>query len=109
MHATALPNEDCGSRFGPELAPLWPLVEEGPSTREKAMDDRNLREQGAENNLKGTGNDLKGRVKDAAGGLTGNSSMQAEGKWDQATGKVQDAIGDVQQQLGRETNGTDRI
>lgn len=72
------------------------------------MEDRNLSERGAENNLKGTGNDLKGRAKDAAGGLTGDTSMQAEGKWDRAKGKVQDTVGDLQRKAGRKKDEEDR-
>lgn len=64
------------------------------------MRDRDLHDQGVENNLEGMGDRLKGRVKDGFGGLTGDSSMQAEGKMDQLKGKVKDVIGDVQRKLG---------
>ena len=64
-----------------------------------------IREDGVENQLKGTGNDLKGRVKDAVGGLTGDGSLQAEGKLDRAKGKVQDTVGKVQQKIADNTDG----
>lgn len=64
------------------------------------MRDRDLRDQGMENNLEGTGDRLKGRIKDGVGGLTGDDSMQAEGKLDQLKGRVKDAVGDVQRKLG---------
>lgn len=64
------------------------------------MQDRDLRDRAAGNELEGAGDTVKGRVKDAAGGLTGDSDMQAEGKLDQLKGKAKDALAGVQRKLG---------
>lgn len=69
------------------------------------MQDRDLRDRAATNELEGTGDTLKGRVKDAAGGLTGDSDMQAEGKLDQLKGKAKDALGTVQRKLAGDDPG----
>ena len=64
------------------------------------IDDREMRDRAARNELEGTGDHLKGRVKDAAGGLTGDTELQREGKLDQLKGKAKDLLGDVQRKLG---------
>jgi uncharacterized protein YjbJ (UPF0337 family) len=65
------------------------------------MADRDMMDDGLENQVKGQGNDLKGRVKDAIGGLTGDESLQGEGKLDRLKGKVQDTLGKGQEDVGR--------
>lgn len=65
------------------------------------MADRDMMNDGVENQLEGKGHDLKGRVKDAAGGLLGDESLQAEGKMDRLKGKLQDTFGKVQEDVGR--------
>jgi len=65
------------------------------------MPDRDMMNDGVENQLEGKGDDLKGRVKDAAGGLLGDESLQAEGKMDRLKGKLQDTFGKVQEDVGR--------
>jgi len=65
------------------------------------MADRDLINDGLENQLEGHGKDLKGRVKDAVGGLTGDESLQAEGKMDRLKGKIQDTFGKAEEDLGR--------
>ena len=65
------------------------------------MADRDMMNDGAENQLKGAGNDLKGRVKDAIGGLTGDESLQGEGKLDRLKGKIQDTFGKGEEDVGR--------
>jgi uncharacterized protein YjbJ (UPF0337 family) len=65
------------------------------------MADRDMMNDGVENQLEGTGKDLKGRVKDAVGGLLGDESLQAEGKVDRLKGKIQDTFGKGQEDLGR--------
>ena len=65
------------------------------------MADRDMMDDGLENQLEGKGDDLKGRVKDAAGGLLGDQSLQNEGKLDRLKGKIQDTFGKGQEDLGR--------
>ena len=65
------------------------------------MPDRDMINEGVENQLEGKGEDLKGRVKDAAGGLTGDESLQAEGKLDRLKGKLQDTLGKGEEDVGR--------
>ena len=65
------------------------------------MPDRDMINDGVENQLEGKGDDLKGRAKDAAGGLLGDESLQAEGKMDRLKGKLQDTFGKVQEDVGR--------
>lgn len=65
------------------------------------MPDRDLMNDGLENQVEGKGSDLKGRVKDAVGGLTGDEGLQAEGKLDRLKGKIQDAFGKGQEDVGR--------
>jgi len=65
------------------------------------MADRDMMNDGVENQLEGTGKDLKGRVKDAVGGLLGDESLQAEGKMDRLKGKIQDTFGKGQEDVGR--------
>jgi uncharacterized protein YjbJ (UPF0337 family) len=65
------------------------------------MADRDLMNDGVENQLEGQGKDLKGRVKDALGGLTGDQSLQNEGKMDRLKGKIQDTLGKGQEDVGR--------
>lgn len=73
------------------------------------MQDRDLRDRAAENELEGAGDTLKGRLKDAAGGLTGDTDLQAEGKLDQLKGKAKDALGDVQRKLSDNDPDRDNI
>jgi uncharacterized protein YjbJ (UPF0337 family) len=72
-----------------------------PEPARDDMPDRDMMDDGLENQVEGTGKDLKGRVKDAAGGLLGDESLQAEGKMDRLKGKVQDTFGKGQEDLGR--------
>ena len=65
------------------------------------MPDRDLMNDGVENQLEGKGDDLKGRVKDAAGGLLGDQSLQNEGKMDRLKGKLEETFGKAQEDLGR--------
>jgi uncharacterized protein YjbJ (UPF0337 family) len=65
------------------------------------MADRDMMDDGVENQLEGTGKDLKGRLKDAAGGLLGDQSLQNEGKLDRLKGKIQDTFGEAQEDVGR--------
>lgn len=65
------------------------------------MADRDMMDDGLENQIEGHGKDLKGRVKDAIGGLTGDESLQGEGKLDRLKGKVQDTFGKGQEDVGR--------
>ncbi|HEX6748150.1 MAG TPA: CsbD family protein [Longimicrobium sp.] len=65
------------------------------------MPDRDMINEGVENQLEGKGEDLKGRVKDAVGGLTGDESLQAEGKLDRLKGKLQDTFGKGEEDVGR--------
>ena len=62
--------------------------------------ERDLKDRGTENELKGVADQVKGRVKDAVGGLTDDGSLQAEGKWDKTKGKVREKFGQAQQDLG---------
>jgi uncharacterized protein YjbJ (UPF0337 family) len=63
---------------------------------------REMREEGAENSIKGRARNLMGRFKDAAGSLTGDRSLEAEGKLDRAEGAVRENVGDVQRRIGEE-------
>ena len=65
------------------------------------MPDRDMMDDGLENQVEGTGKDLKGRVKDAAGGLLGDESLQGEGKMDRLKGKIQDTFGKAEEDVGR--------
>jgi uncharacterized protein YjbJ (UPF0337 family) len=65
------------------------------------MADRDMMNDGVENQVEGAGKDLKGRLKDAAGGLLGDESLQTEGKIDRLKGKIQDTFGKGQEDLGR--------
>jgi uncharacterized protein YjbJ (UPF0337 family) len=65
------------------------------------MADRDMMDDGLENQLEGKGKDLKGRVKDAAGGLLGDQSLQNEGKLDRLKGKIQDTFGKAEEDVGR--------
>jgi uncharacterized protein YjbJ (UPF0337 family) len=65
------------------------------------MADRDMMNDGVENQLEGSGKALKGRVKDAVGGLLGDESLQGEGKMDRLKGKIQDTFGKGQEDVGR--------
>ena len=65
------------------------------------MADRDMMNDGVENQVEGAGKDLKGRLKDAAGGLLGDESLQTEGKIDRLKGKIQDTFGKAEEDLGR--------
>jgi uncharacterized protein YjbJ (UPF0337 family) len=65
------------------------------------MADRDMMDDGLENQLEGKGEGLKGRLKDAAGGLLGDQSLQNEGKLDRLKGKIQDTFGKAEEDVGR--------
>jgi uncharacterized protein YjbJ (UPF0337 family) len=81
---------------------LTPKAGDGnPEPVRDEMADRDMMDDGLENQLEGKGKDLKGRVKDAAGGLLGDQSLQNEGKMDRLKGKIQDTFGKGQEDVGR--------
>ena len=61
-----------------------------------------LRNEGAEDQIKGTFKEGEGRVRDAVGGLTGNTSEQLKGKAQQFKGKVQRKIGEAESDADRD-------
>ena len=65
------------------------------------MADR-LRDEGAENQVKGGAKELGGRLRNAAGALTGDDSQQLHGKLDELKGKAQRKLGEVQSDLDRD-------
>lgn len=65
------------------------------------MADR-LRDEGAENQIKGGAKEVGGRIKNAVGGLTGDNSQQIEGKVDELKGKAQRKIGEAQTDADRD-------
>jgi uncharacterized protein YjbJ (UPF0337 family) len=75
---------------------------------DKDRNQKDLRQRGMENQVKGKGENLKGRIKDAAGSLTGNEKMEAEGKWDRLKGSVRDTAGDIQRRIGKDQSERDR-
>jgi uncharacterized protein YjbJ (UPF0337 family) len=61
---------------------------------EESMTDK-LREESAEQELKGIGQQVKGKVQEGAGRLTGNEDLEAEGNLNQAGGKVREKLGEA--------------
>jgi uncharacterized protein YjbJ (UPF0337 family) len=54
-----------------------------------------LRNESAEQELKGVGQQIKGKVQEGAGKLTGNEDLEAEGHLNQAGGKVREKLGEA--------------
>ena len=54
-----------------------------------------LRNESAEQELKGTGQRIKGKVQEGVGRLTGNEDMEAEGNLNQAGGRVREKLGET--------------
>ena len=54
-----------------------------------------LRNESAEQELKGIGQQVKGKVQEGAGKLTGNEDLEAEGHLNQAGGKVSEKVGEA--------------
>ena len=54
-----------------------------------------LRNESAEQELKGVGQQIKGKVQEGAGKLTGNEDLEAEGHLNQAGGKVREKLGET--------------
>jgi uncharacterized protein YjbJ (UPF0337 family) len=61
---------------------------------EESMTDK-LRDESAEQELKGIGQQVKGKVQEGAGRLTGNEDLEAEGHLNQAGGKVREKLGEA--------------
>jgi uncharacterized protein YjbJ (UPF0337 family) len=54
-----------------------------------------LREESAEQEVKGIGQQVKGKIQEGAGKLTGNEEMEAEGNLNQAGGRVREKLGET--------------
>ena len=54
-----------------------------------------LRDESAEQEVKGVGQQVKGKVQEGAGKLTGNEDLEAEGHLNQAGGKVREKVGEA--------------
>jgi uncharacterized protein YjbJ (UPF0337 family) len=67
----------------------------------KTMAD-NLRDDGLENQVKGTVKQGEGRIRNAVGGLTGDNSEQIKGKAQDLKGKVQRKIGEAESDADRD-------
>jgi uncharacterized protein YjbJ (UPF0337 family) len=61
---------------------------------EEPMTDK-LREESAEQEVKGVGQQVKGKVQEGAGKLTGNEDLEGEGHLNQAGGKVREKVGET--------------
>jgi uncharacterized protein YjbJ (UPF0337 family) len=61
---------------------------------EESMTDK-LRNESAEQELKGVGQQIKGKVQEGAGRLTGNEDLEAEGHLNQAGGKIREKAGEA--------------
>jgi uncharacterized protein YjbJ (UPF0337 family) len=61
---------------------------------EESMTDK-LRDESAEQEVKGIGQQVKGKVQEGAGKLTGNEDLEAEGHLNQAGGKVREKLGET--------------
>ena len=82
--------------LGTTVAPL----SIGSSTGRGFMTD-NLKDEGAEQQIKGTAKQAEGRIRNAVGGLTGDTSEQLKGK-------AQDLKGKAQRKLGEQESESDR-
>lgn len=65
------------------------------------MADR-IRDEGAENQIKGGAKEVGGRLRNAVGGLTGDNSEQLKGKMDELKGKAQRKVGEAQSDADRD-------
>ena len=54
-----------------------------------------LRNESAEQELKGIGQQVKGKVQEGAGKITGNEDLEAEGNLNQAGGRVREKMGEA--------------
>ena len=54
-----------------------------------------LREESAEQEVKGIGQQIKGKVQEGAGKLTGNEDLEADGHLNQAGGRVREKMGEA--------------
>jgi uncharacterized protein YjbJ (UPF0337 family) len=64
-------------------------------------DDKTMREEGFEQEVKGTSREVKGKVQKNVGKLTGDDSEELEGR-------AKEAIGKVQKKTGQKMQDTDR-
>lgn len=61
-----------------------------------------FRDDGLENQLKGTIKQGEGRIRNAVGGLTGDTSEQIKGKAQDLKGKIQRKIGEAESDADRD-------
>jgi uncharacterized protein YjbJ (UPF0337 family) len=59
----------------------------------------NLRDDGAENQIKGAAKQVEGKIRNAVGDLTDNESEQIKGKAKDLEGKAQRKIGEAESDL----------
>ena len=59
----------------------------------------NLRDDGAENQIKGAAKQVEGKIRNAVGDLTDNTSEQVKGKAKDLEGKAQRKIGEAESDL----------
>jgi len=54
-----------------------------------------LRQDSAEQELKGIGQQVKGKIQEGAGKLTGDAETEAKGHLNQAGGKIREKVGEA--------------